>query len=105
MFSVPATGHVVRARPTAGSDRGKRDLTFFVRQKSNTRHLIYDVPRLIEFASSFYTLNAGDVIMTGTPAGVGPVKPGDRLDMCIEKVGSGTIWIAPNYASADHVAE
>ena len=76
-----------------------------VRQKSNTRHLIYDVPRLIEFASSFYTLNAGDVIMTGTPAGVGPVKPGDRLDMCIEKVGSGTIWIAPQYANVDHATK
>jgi hypothetical protein len=33
MFSVPATGHVVRARPTTGSDRGKRDLTFLVRKK------------------------------------------------------------------------
>src|SRR3989304_2208560 len=42
------------------------------KQSSNTRYLVYDVQRLIEFASSVYTLYPGDVIMTGTPAGVRP---------------------------------
>jgi 2-keto-4-pentenoate hydratase/2-oxohepta-3-ene-1,7-dioic acid hydratase in catechol pathway len=41
--------------------------------------LIYDCRRLIEFASSFYTLYPGDLIYTGTPEGVGPVKPGDII--------------------------
>src|SRR5262249_53616513 len=41
--------------------------------------LIYDCRRLIEFASSFYTLYPGDLIYTGTPEGVGPVKPGDVI--------------------------
>jgi 2-keto-4-pentenoate hydratase/2-oxohepta-3-ene-1,7-dioic acid hydratase in catechol pathway len=50
-----------------------------VRQDSNTNMLIYDCRRLIEFASSFYTLYPGDLIFTGTPEGVGPVKPGDTL--------------------------
>jgi len=50
-----------------------------VRQKSNTSELIYGVKRLIEFASSFYTLYPGDLIYTGTPDGVGPVKPGDLI--------------------------
>ena len=50
-----------------------------MRQTANTRDLIFDVPRLIEFASSFYTLYPGDIYFTGTPAGVGPVKPGDVL--------------------------
>jgi 2,4-diketo-3-deoxy-L-fuconate hydrolase len=49
------------------------------RQDSNTSDLIYDIPRLIEFASQFYTLYPGDVYYTGTPEGVGPVKPGDRI--------------------------
>ena len=49
------------------------------RQKSNTRYLDYDVAQLIELASSYYTLYPGDIIMTGTPAGVGPVKPGDTI--------------------------
>ena len=71
-----------------------------MRQQSNTRHLVYDIPRLIEFASSFYTLEPGDVIMTGTPEGVGPVRPGDVLEAGIEQVGQFTIRIAPSYADA-----
>ncbi len=87
------------------ADPGALDLELkvngVVKQRSNTRDLIYDVPRLIEFASSFYTLNPGDVIMTGTPAGVGPVKPGDSLEVWIDKIGSGTVRIAPDYVPAN----
>jgi 2,4-diketo-3-deoxy-L-fuconate hydrolase len=50
-----------------------------VRQNSNTSDLIYSCRRLIEFASSFYTLYPGDLLYTGTPEGVGPVKPGDVI--------------------------
>jgi 2-keto-4-pentenoate hydratase/2-oxohepta-3-ene-1,7-dioic acid hydratase in catechol pathway len=50
-----------------------------LRQSTSTRDLIYDVRRLIEFASSFYTLHPGDIYYTGTPDGVGPVKPGDWI--------------------------
>ncbi|MHC4447298.1 MAG: fumarylacetoacetate hydrolase family protein [Planctomycetota bacterium] len=57
------------------------------RQKSNTRYLIFDIPRLIEYASAFYTLHPGDIIMTGTPEGVGPVVPGDVIEVEIEAVG------------------
>jgi 2,4-didehydro-3-deoxy-L-rhamnonate hydrolase len=59
-----------------------------VRQSSNTRNLIFDVPKLIELASSFYTLHPGDIMMTGTPDGVGPVGPGDRLEARIQSIGS-----------------
>ena len=75
-----------------------------MRQQSNTRHLVYDVARLIEFASSFYTLEPGDVIMTGTPEGVGPVLPGDILEAGIEQVGGFTIRIAPAYDIAPGTA-
>ena len=51
------------------------------RQKTNTAYLIYNVVRLIEFATSFYTLYPGDVIYTGTCSGVGPVKPGDVINL------------------------
>ena len=50
-----------------------------VKQSSNTSQLIYDCRRLIEFASAFYTLYPGDLIYTGTPEGVSPVKPGDVI--------------------------
>jgi 2,4-diketo-3-deoxy-L-fuconate hydrolase len=50
-----------------------------VKQDASTNLLIYKTRRLIEFASSFYTLYPGDVYYTGTPKGVGPVKPGDVM--------------------------
>lgn len=58
------------------------------RQKANTRDLIIDVADLIVFASSFYTLMPGDVLLTGTPEGVGPIKPGDVIDASITGLGS-----------------
>lgn len=58
------------------------------RQQSNTRHLVYDVHRLIEYASMRYTLEPGDIIMTGTPEGVGPIEPGDVLSCGIQDVGA-----------------
>jgi 2-keto-4-pentenoate hydratase/2-oxohepta-3-ene-1,7-dioic acid hydratase in catechol pathway len=58
------------------------------RQKANTRDLVIGIADLIVFASSFYTLHPGDVILTGTPEGVGPIKPGDTIDARISKVGA-----------------
>lgn len=58
-----------------------------IRQNSNTRHLIYDVQMLISKCSEFFALLPGDVIFTGTPAGVGPVKPGDVLECEIQGIG------------------
>jgi 2-keto-4-pentenoate hydratase/2-oxohepta-3-ene-1,7-dioic acid hydratase in catechol pathway len=58
------------------------------RQQGNTRQMIRDVPGLIEYASSFYTLYPGDIFLSGTPAGVGPLKPGDELEATIEKIGT-----------------
>jgi 2,4-diketo-3-deoxy-L-fuconate hydrolase len=57
------------------------------RQASSTRYMINGVARLIEYASQFYTLHPGDVLMTGTPAGVSPVKPGDVIEAEIERIG------------------
>jgi 2-keto-4-pentenoate hydratase/2-oxohepta-3-ene-1,7-dioic acid hydratase in catechol pathway len=57
------------------------------RQKANTRELVWDVPRLIAYASAAYTLQPGDIIMTGTPEGVGPVEPGDVMECWIEGIG------------------
>jgi 2-keto-4-pentenoate hydratase/2-oxohepta-3-ene-1,7-dioic acid hydratase in catechol pathway len=72
-------------------DPGDLDLRLTVngalRQSSNTSALIFDVPRLVEYASSTYTLYPGDVIMTGTPEGVGPVVAGDVLECFIERIG------------------
>lgn len=57
------------------------------KQKSNTNNLIYDMRKLIEFASSFYTLHPGDYFFTGTPEGVSPVKPGDWVSAACPAIG------------------
>ncbi len=59
-----------------------------IRQNSNTCEMICSTRKLISYASSFYTLYPGDVIMSGTPEGVGPVSPGDVLDCTVEKIGT-----------------
>jgi len=59
-----------------------------LRQSSNTRLLIKKVAELIEFASSFYTLHPGDVLMTGTPEGVAPIYPGDTIEATISRIGT-----------------
>ncbi|OYT90668.1 MAG: 5-oxopent-3-ene-1,2,5-tricarboxylate decarboxylase [Burkholderiales bacterium PBB3] len=65
-----------------------------VRQASNTRYLLFDVQRLVEYASAMYTLEPGDIIMTGTPAGVGPVLPGDEICATVEGLGSLRVRMA-----------
>jgi 2-keto-4-pentenoate hydratase/2-oxohepta-3-ene-1,7-dioic acid hydratase in catechol pathway len=58
-----------------------------IRQDANTDDLVLGVKELIELASSFYTLHPGDVILTGTPQGVGPVCPGDVLFARMDRIG------------------
>ena len=57
------------------------------RQESNTRLMIMDVRRQIEWASSFYTLHPGDILMTGTCEGVSRVVPGDVMHLAFEGIG------------------
>jgi fumarylpyruvate hydrolase len=59
-----------------------------VKQSSDIGLLIHHVPELIAHLSAYYHLRPGDVIFTGTPEGVGPVKPGDRLSGSVEAVGN-----------------
>jgi 2-keto-4-pentenoate hydratase/2-oxohepta-3-ene-1,7-dioic acid hydratase in catechol pathway len=57
------------------------------KQNGNTRDMIFDCGTIIEFITSIMTLNPGDVILTGTPAGVGPLNAGDRVEVEIEGIG------------------
>jgi 2-keto-4-pentenoate hydratase/2-oxohepta-3-ene-1,7-dioic acid hydratase in catechol pathway len=63
------------------------------RQNSNTKYLILGVPELIAFASSFYTLYPGDIIITGTPEGVSPIQPGDVISAYIERIGTMDVTV------------
>ena len=58
------------------------------RQSGRIADLIHDIPELVAYAASVWTLLPGDVIMTGTPAGVGPLVAGDRVDVTISGIGT-----------------
>ena len=66
-----------------------------LRQRGNTRDLILGVAELIEWASSFYTLLPGDILMTGTPDGVGPIRPGDLMHASIQDIGEMEVHVGP----------
>jgi fumarylpyruvate hydrolase len=65
------------------------------RQNSNISQLVWSVPEIIAHLSGFYHLGPGDLIFTGTPAGVGPVAPGDVLEGEIAGVGELGVDIGP----------
>lgn len=66
-----------------------------VKQDADIAELIWSVPEIIAFASRSIRLKAGDVIMTGTPAGVGPIVAGDKVEGGVDGVGTISISIAP----------
>jgi 2-keto-4-pentenoate hydratase/2-oxohepta-3-ene-1,7-dioic acid hydratase in catechol pathway len=73
-------------------DPGSLDIETFLngtrKQNSNTRQLLFDPDHLVAFVSGVMTLGPGDVIASGTPAGIGPMEPGDRVEIRIQGIGS-----------------
>jgi len=79
-------------RPARGKDPADREITSAVdggpRQAGRTSQLLFDVPTLISYASQVMTLLPGDVLLTGTPSGVGPIKAGQRVECTVEGLGT-----------------
>jgi len=80
--------------PDAGNLKLEISVNGTVRQQANTQELILGVAQLIAWASSFYTLHPGDVLLTGTPQGVGPVRPGDVMLASLERVGAMQVAVS-----------
>jgi 2-keto-4-pentenoate hydratase/2-oxohepta-3-ene-1,7-dioic acid hydratase in catechol pathway len=80
--------------PGLGLDPADLEVTCTVdgepRQHGRTSQLIFDVPTLISYISQVMTLLPGDVVLTGTPSGVGPIAPGQRVDVSISGLGTLT---------------
>jgi len=64
------------------------------RQSSNTKNLIWGVARLVAYVSSVMTLEVGDVIATGTPAGVGPLAAGQEVSLTLSRIGTLTVGVS-----------
>ena len=65
-----------------------------VRQDGNTRDMMRSIAELIAAASSYFTLEEGDILLTGTPSGVGKIASGDQLEASIEQVGKLNVAVA-----------
>jgi 2-keto-4-pentenoate hydratase/2-oxohepta-3-ene-1,7-dioic acid hydratase in catechol pathway len=59
-----------------------------LRQDGNTSLMLFDVPTVVAHITTFMTLLPGDVVLTGTPAGVGPMSPGDRVAVTVQGIGT-----------------
>ena len=83
-------GVLSKIEETGKLDEGKivLKLNGKTKQEGNLNMMIWKVPEIISHLSQFYDIAAGDIIMTGTPAGVGPVQKGDKLEGTIEKLES-----------------
>jgi len=64
-----------------------------LRQNGSTREMTLPLPALIAWISSVMTLEPGDVVATGTPAGVGPIRAGDRIEVAIERLGTLAVTV------------
>jgi 2-keto-4-pentenoate hydratase/2-oxohepta-3-ene-1,7-dioic acid hydratase in catechol pathway len=86
------------ATPDEVPEPGALELSISVngvlRQQAHTSDLIVNVAELVAWGSAFYTLHPGDVLLTGTPQGVGPVKPGDTMVATIERIGSMSVVVS-----------
>jgi uncharacterized protein (TIGR00369 family) len=93
-FDTSAPLSAVVLRDEVGDGSGLKivlDVNGERRQEADSSHMIRSVAELVSHASRLMTLERGDLIYTGTPAGVGPVSDGDRLEAAIDKVGTLTV--------------
>jgi 2-keto-4-pentenoate hydratase/2-oxohepta-3-ene-1,7-dioic acid hydratase in catechol pathway len=67
-----------------------------LKQRGNTSDLIFTIPELINFISNVMTLLPGDIIATGTPSGIGPMHPGDTVEIKIEPIGTLRNYVVKN---------
>lgn len=72
----------------------KTEVDGVVKQRSRTSLLLHDIPKIIEWVSAVMTLLPGDVILTGTPEGVGPITDGDSVSIAVEGIGTLTNPVA-----------
>jgi len=64
-----------------------------LKQSANTELMLFKIPQLISYISNWITLLPGDIILTGTPSGVGPLHSGDNIEAAIERIGMFTTHV------------
>ena len=83
-----AIGPCIETELNPGDVRLESYLNGELRQQGNTSDLIFPVPQIVSYVSYIMTLLPGDIIATGTPSGIGPMSPGDTVEVKIEAIGT-----------------
>jgi len=83
-----AVGPCIETELDGGNATLETYLNGELKQQGNTSDLIYNIPELINFVSNVMSLLPGDIIATGTPSGIGPMYPGDTVEVRIEPIGT-----------------
>jgi 2-keto-4-pentenoate hydratase/2-oxohepta-3-ene-1,7-dioic acid hydratase in catechol pathway len=93
---TPTGPHIVTADeiPDPGSLKLRCSVAGVLRQDASTANLILDVAHLVSYASSVMTLQPGDILTTGTPAGVGPIGDGDDITVEIDGIATLSVTVA-----------
>jgi 2-keto-4-pentenoate hydratase/2-oxohepta-3-ene-1,7-dioic acid hydratase in catechol pathway len=93
---TPIGPHIVTADevPDPSALKLRCSVNGVLRQDASTANLIFDVPLLLSYASSVMTLQPGDIVTTGTPAGVGPIAGGDEIAVEIDGIGVLTVHVS-----------
>ena len=86
IHTVESVGHLQQGRI-------ELQLNNSITQQGDLNQMIWKVPEMISYLSEYFVLKAGDVILSGTPAGVGPVQRGDEIKVMIEGLGSMTVKV------------
>jgi fumarylpyruvate hydrolase len=88
-------GAIVPAEETGNLESGRiiLKLNGTIRQEGDLNQLIWKIPEMISYLSDYFELKPGDVIMTGTPSGVGAVSPGDVMECHVDGVGDLTVRV------------
>lgn len=88
-------GPIHPASETGHLDNGRIELQVNgeVRQEGDLNQMIWKVPEMISYLSEYFELAAGDVILSGTPSGVGPVKVGDRMEASVEGISGKVVTV------------
>jgi len=92
--SVPI-GPLHRVDEVGHLDQGRVELKINgdIRQEGDLNQMIWKVPEMISYLSEYFTLAPGDIILSGTPSGVGPVRKGDEIELSIEGLGAMVVRV------------
>ncbi len=98
-----STSHAFLRKRGERPDYKSAQINEQIKQNGHTSDMIFRIPRLIQYVSSILTLEEGDLILTGTPAGVGPIVAGDKIECALVDAATNEVLERIDYGVRDRV--